>query len=264
MRYFLTCALFFCSTLSANLHYIDDQSTLPDDPKELYIDLLKCAVLNTIYDYSPALEEGRNWPLQAHTMIGRKRLNNIHELVKDVIENNIPGDLVETGVWRGGGTILMRGVLKAYDITDRKVWVCDSFKGLPPPNADKYPADRGLDLHLCKELAISLDTVKGNFSKYGLLDNQVVFLEGFFRDTLPTAPIDNIAVLRLDGDLYESTMDTLTNLYSKVSVGGYVIIDDMCIGACGQAVADFRRDNKITSPLIVVDWTGVYWQKLAP
>lgn len=265
MRYFLmTCVLFICSTLSANLHYIDEESILPGDPKELYIDLLKRAVINTIYDYSLALDEGRNWPTQAHTMIGIKRANNIHELLKNVIENNISGDFVETGVWRGGATILMRGILKAYDITDRKVWVCDSFKGFPPPDTDKYPADKGLNLHLCPQLAISLDVVKSNFAKYGLLDNQVVFLEGFFRYTLPSAPIDNIAVLRLDGDLYESTMDSLTSLYSKVSVGGFVIIDDMCIAACIKAVSDFRRDNNITSPLIKVDWTGAYWQKLTP
>lgn len=264
VKYFLICILVFCKALNANLHYIDKESTLSGDPKELYIDLLKRTVTNIIYDYSPKRESGYDIPVQAHTMIGMKRVNNIHELIKNIIENDTPGDLVETGVWRGGATILMRGILKAYNITDRKVWVCDSFQGLPPPNTDKYPADKGLNWYLDPQFSISLDTVQANFSRYGLLDNQVIFLEGFFRDTLPTAPIDNISLLRLDGDLYESTMDSLINLYPKLSVGGFVIIDDMCIPACVKAVNDFRRDNSIASPLIRIDQTGYYWQKLTP
>lgn len=161
----------------------------------------------------------------------------------------------------GGTTIFMRGLLKAFNDNQRIVWVCDSFAGLPPPDAEKYPADKGLNLHVYPELAISLETVQSNFSKYGLLDNQVRFVKGFFRDTLPTAPIKEISLLRLDGDLYESTMDALVNLYPKLSVGGYLIIDDMCIPACVQAVHDYRNKNGITTPLETIDWTGVYWKK---
>jgi hypothetical protein len=206
--------------------------------------------------------EGRIWPLVAHTMIGLKRLDNLEFCIEQVITNGVVGDLIETGVWRGGATIFMRAVLKAYGVTDRYVWVADSFEGLPPPEAGKYPHDAGDTLHEARELAISLEQVKANFERYGLLDDQVRFLKGWFRDTLPVAPIERLAVLRLDGDMYESTMDTLVNLYPKLSEGGYVIVDDYgAIPACRQAVHDYRSANAITEEIHDIDWTGIFWQK---
>jgi len=90
----------------------------------------------------------------------------------------------------------------------------------------------------------------------------VRFLKGWFRDTLPAAPIERLAVLRLDGDMYQSTMDTLVNLYPKVSQGGYVIVDDYgAIPACRQAVNDYRAANGITEEIRDIDWTGIFWQK---
>ena len=155
----------------------------------------------------------------------------------------------------------MRGLLKAYDVTDRRVWVADSFRGLPPPDAEKYPQDRGLHLEQYEELAVSLAEVQRNFERYGLLDDQVRFLEGWFRDTLPRAPIEKLAVMRLDGDLYESTMDGLTNLYDRLSPGGYVIVDDYSIPACRLAVEDFRRARGLTEEIVQIDWTGVFWRR---
>lgn len=266
MRYFaafLTMYMTFSSiSLSGELHTIEAESTLPSNPRDLYIDLLKKAIANTIYDDKYERQDGVDWPSQAHTMIGVKRLNNIEKCMKIIIKNNIPGDCVETGVWRGGATILMRGILKAYNITNRLVWVCDSFKGLPAPNPKEYPIDEGLNFHLFNELAVSVDQVKSNFAKYGLLDKQVRFLEGYFKDTLPKAPIKKIALLRLDGDLYESTIDALNNLYSKLSVGGFIIIDDLySIPQCMQAVADYRKEHNIITPIKIIDWSGGYWQK---
>jgi hypothetical protein len=238
--------------------------------RDLYIDLMKKTLANTIYEdegyYSPydrnVREIGYDHPKIAHTMIGMKRLNNIHDLLEDILKKNIPGDCIETGVWRGGATILMRAILKAHGDVTRKVWVADSFEGLPPPNPSKYPHDTGLDLSGIIYLAVPLEKVQENFRKYDLLDDQVVFLKGFFRDTLPTAPIEKLALLRLDGDLYESTMDALVNLYPKLSVGGYVIIDDFgAIGACSHAVHDYRNMCGINDPMHQIDYTGVYWKK---
>ena len=111
------------------------------------------------------------------------------------------------------------------------------------------------------ELAVSLEQVRANFAEYGLLDEKVRFLEGWFEDTLPTAPIARLAILRLDGDLYKSTMDTLQHLYPKLSAGGYVIIDDYwAIAACREAVTDYRQQQGITEPIRRMDWTGVYWR----
>src|SRR5438874_4061735 len=206
--------------------------------------------------------EGRIWPLVAHTMIGLKRLDNLEFCIEQVITKGVVGDLIETGVWRGGAAIFMRAVLKAYGVTDRCVWVADSFEGLPPPDTCKYPNDAGDSLHEARELAVSLEEVEANFERYGLLDDQVRFLKGWFCTTLPVAPIERLAVLRLDGDMYESTMDTLVNLYPKLSEGGYAIVDDYgAIPACRQAVHDYRSANRITGKIHNIDWTGVFWQK---
>jgi hypothetical protein len=244
-----------------------------DSSRGLYLDLLKACLTSTIYADEDILggrrpfderarAEGRDRPSQAHTMVGRKRLDNVQFCVEDALARGVPGDLMETGVWRGGVVILMRAILKAHGVTSRRVWAADSFEGLPPPDVEKYPQDAGLNLHEEEVLAVPLEQVMENFRRYGLLDDQVRFLKGWFRDTLPTAPVKRLAVLRLDGDLYESTMDALVHLYPKLEVGGYVIIDDYNdILACRQAVSDYRISQRITGKIVQVDWTGVYWKK---
>lgn len=227
---------------------------------DLYLELVKRSLKHQIYD-EPQVE-GDGYPTVAHTMIGLDSLNNLQFCVEDVLANEVPGDLIETGVWRGGATILMRAILKAYGVEERYVWVADSFEGLPPPDAEKFPHDAKSLAHTTEELAISLEQVKANFERYGLLDGQVRFLKGWFRDTLPEAPIERLAVVRLDGDMYESTMDALANLYPKLSVGGYLIVDDYgAVPACRQAVHDYREAHGIREEIRSIDWTGVFWQR---
>lgn len=157
----------------------------------------------------------------------------------------------------------MRALLKTFGVTDKKVWVADSFKGLPAPNPQRYPADHGDQHFMQQRFAVSLEEVKANFRKYELLDDQVVFLKGWFSETLPTAPIHQLSLLRLDGDMYESTMDALVNLYPKLSVGGFIIIDDWgAMQGCRAAVEHYRQEHHITEEIVYIDWTGVYWQKL--
>jgi len=175
----------------------------------------------------------------------------------------VTGDLIETGVWRGGAAILMRAILKVYGDTSRRVWAADSFQGQPRPDPRKYPLDEGDGFWRLDLMKVSLEEVRANFRRYGLLDGQVHFLEGWFRDTLPSAPIDRLAVLRLDGDLYESTMEALQALYPRLSAGGYVIVDDYVLPACRAAVEDFRAEHDIVEPLHTVEWTGAYWQRAA-
>jgi hypothetical protein len=245
-----------------------------DPSGKLYLDLMKACLTNTIYCdpniqedvpyiFDPKLrEEGRDWPQHGHTMVGRRRLDNVQFCVEDALARKVPGDLMETGVWRGGTVILMRAILKANGVTSRRVWAADSFEGLPPPNPEKYPLDAELKLNTFKALSVSLEQVQENFRRYDLLDEQVRFLKGWFRDTLPSAPVEKLAVLRLDGDLYESTMDALTSLYPKLQKGGYLIVDDYNdIPACRQAVTDYRDRNGIRDEIVPVDWTGVYWKK---
>jgi hypothetical protein len=205
---------------------------------------------------------GKDWPHDAETMIGMLRLDCIQECVETVLRENIPGDFLEAGVWRGGATIFMKGILAAYGVHDRRVWVADSFRGLPVPDGVNFPQDVPIDQSIFEELAVSQEQVRANFARYDLLDDQVRFLEGWFKDTLPAAPVEALSVLRLDGDYYESTIQILESLYHKVSPGGFVIVDDYgCIEACRQAVTDFRSANGIDDAIVEVDWTGVYWRR---
>jgi O-methyltransferase len=206
-------------------------------------------------------ETGNDWPLFGYTMIGLKRLENLQNCIDDVINNNIPGDLIETGVWRGGATIFMRAMLKSYKISDRIVWVADSFEGLPAP---KDGTD-GSDLSHVKTLAVPVEQVKRNFERFGLLDEQVRFIKGWFSETLHTAPIEKLAILRLDGDLYSSTMDALNALYPKVSIGGYVIIDDYgSWPSCKRAVHEYIAKRGIQADIRDIDGSGVFWRVEAP
>jgi O-methyltransferase len=206
--------------------------------------------------------EGRDWPARAESMAGLRRLDNLQFCVTDVLRRGVPGDLIETGAWRGGVTIFMRAILEAYGDTERQVWVADSFQGLPKPDPERWPAEAGDEHWTVDQLAVPLEEVQANFARYGLLDERVRFLPGWFKDTLPTAPIERLAVLRLDGDMYGSTMEALDALYPKLSQGGYVIVDDYgAIPQCKEAVTDFRTAHGIIDPMEPVDWTGVYWQR---
>lgn len=244
--------------------------------RELYLDLLKRAVTNTIYQDAPrsggepefdeqARELGMDLPTEAHTMVGRRRLDHVQQCLERVIADGVPGDFVETGVWRGGVGVFARGVLKAAGVTDRRVWMADSFQGFPVARAHSHPLDRHMGLHRLNDaFGVPLDEVRDNFRRYGLLDGQVEFLPGWFRDTLPAAPIERIAVLRLDGDLYESTMDALTHLYPKLSPGGFLIVDDYSLAPCRKAVHEFRAAHGVTEEIVPVDLTAVHWRRAAP
>ena len=211
---------------------------------------------------------GLDWPAEAETMIGMQRLTSLQHCVETVLTDDVPGDLVECGVWRGGAAILMRAVLSAYEDETRCVWLADSFEGVPLP--DPAGESPGLLAKINKLLvpeiyagilAVPETEVRANFERYGLLDDQVRFLPGWFKDTLPTAPIDRIAVLRLDGDLYESTMESLDALYPRLSPGGFCIIDDYALPGCRQAVAEYRAKHGVSAEIVDIDGLGALWRK---
>jgi len=245
-----------------------------------YLDLIEAALLDDLYAPSglerrlrraairlrhPWLTRGGgfNWPVRAHTMIGRPRLSHLRGLVETSLREGVAGDFIETGVWRGGACILMRAVLAAHGVTDRRVFVADSFEGLPPPDGARFPADRRDRLFRFDELAISEDEVRRNFAAYGLLDDQVVFLKGFFSDTLPRLAADQrFALIRLDGDMYQSTWDALSNLYDRLSPGGYVVVDDYgVLAGCRKAVRDFLAARQLAPKITPIDQAGVWWKK---
>lgn len=208
-------------------------------------------------------ELGLDWPAEALTMIGMQRLESLQHCVETVLDEGIPGDLVECGVWRGGASILMRAVLEARQNTDKRAWLADSFEGLPAPDIANFRMDRKLRLDRFQSiLGVSEDQVKAHFAHYGLLDDRVQFIPGWFKDTLALAPIEQIAVLRLDGDLYESTIQVLDALYPKLNPGGFCIIDDyFVLDVCKQAVSDYRMRHDIVAEIVDIDGSGALWRK---
>jgi O-methyltransferase len=168
---------------------------------------------------------------------------------------------METGVWRGGAVVFMRAVLKRHGIADRIVWAADSFEGLPPPKENEDKKHRGCDLSNLSYLTVSLENVQAAFRRFGLLDDQVRFVKGWFRDSLPKSPVQRLAVLRLDGDMYESTRDSLVPLYPKVSPGGFVIVDDYHDWpGCKRAVDEYRDSHGIRAPIKDIAGGAVYWR----
>ena len=262
-----------------------------DDPRDLYLDLMKRVLTGSGFGtdrYVPLVGRGwkrrvveplnsalvrrgfaiarktppSSWPPLFDTMVPVGRLTNVQTCIETVLRDEIPGDFIETGVWRGGTTIFMRAVLAAYGVTDRLVWAADSFAGFPSDRleidrADDFTAGLGEDY-----LAVDLAAVKANFAKYGLLDEQVKFLVGWFKDTLPAAPLQKLAVARLDGDLFESTRDAVSVLEPKVSRGGFVIVDDYGrFGPCREAIDEYRTSRGISEPIEVIDDQASFWRK---
>lgn len=241
----------------------------PSLPKRL---VSKFAAIAAKFDVEIAIKKrydethravGLDWPSRAESMIGLARMTNIEECVSTIVAEDVPGDLIETGVWRGGASIFMKANLVAWGDVERTVWVADSFEGLPPPDPTRFPADAGDRNHELGGLAVGARTVQHNFERYGLLDERVQFLVGWFKDTLPSAPVESLALMRLDGDMYESTIQALESLYPKLSPGGFCIIDDYGSHSsqAGQAVRDYRRMHSIDEEIIDIDGSGAFWRR---
>lgn len=134
---------------------------------------------------------GLEWPMIGYTMVGLKRLDNLQDCIERVLAEDIPGDFVECGVWRGGASMFAKALFKFHGANDRTVWLADLFEGMPVPT-EKDAGDP--DLSDVSFLAVSLDRVKANFRRFDLLDDHVQFIKGWFSDTLPTAPIKQISI----------------------------------------------------------------------
>jgi O-methyltransferase len=262
------------------------QTATSESAARLYLDLLKRAVTGFLYvDTDDAAhrfdlasgrklaaaevtvpnrralrQAGMDWPGIGYSMCGFARLENLESCIRQVIADDVPGDIIEAGVWGGGASIFARGVLKVLGDTRRKVWLADSFCGLPPPDPQRYPQDAGAAFHEVEHLKVDVDSVRRHFELFDLLDAQVAFIEGYFEQSLARAPVEQLAVARLDGDMYSSTMVALEQLYPKISRGGFVIIDDYVLQPCRAAVNDFRTAHGIAAPLREIDWTGIYWR----
>lgn len=251
--------LFLLSYLKDNANIIEIQ--------ENYIQLMKKVILNSIYEDGPWIMDGHLWPKgKALTMIGTRRLNNLYMLIKTVLENDIKGDIIEAGCWRGGAMMFARSILNTYNQKNKKVYMCDSFSGIPPMPNSKYKQDK--EAYTFDILNYNpVENVYAMLKKLNL-ENGTIIVKGYFNETLKNIPAKLFSIIRLDGDTYISTIQAITALYPKLSIGGYIIIDDY-IGwaSCKQAVTDYRKQHNIDEEIIVVyhekgeTKLGVYWKK---
>jgi O-methyltransferase/8-demethyl-8-(2,3-dimethoxy-alpha-L-rhamnosyl)tetracenomycin-C 4'-O-methyltransferase len=239
--------------------------------RDAYIDLLKRSITNYAYlGGDTELEQFRcvnhydvpqgRWKIgplaRPATLLSKSQLDLIEHALVTVERNKVPGDLIEAGIWRGGAVIFMRAMLDAYAVRKRRVFAADSFAGIPlNTRATGDPVDKWTD-----RWAASLEDVKGNIRRFGLLDQRIEFIIGFFEDTLGSLANERFAIARLDSDSYDSVETSLEHLYPRLSKGGFLIIDDWHLAGCRQAVEDYRARNGIFDPVEVVDGNG-YWVK---
>jgi len=202
-------------------------------------------------------------------------LIQVQLIIEEVMRNGVEGDFIEAGVFRGGFIVYMRGVLAAHgDPPNRSVIAADSFQGIPPNSTLGTAMDTMLrdevnfsDLNQQEELtndwsqryAAGKEVLRDNLRRFGLLDERLKIVEGYFNESLTDSKeIKKLSVIRLDSDAYESITDSLEGLYSKLSVGGYVIIDDMHLPAVHLAVSHFRSKYNVTEPVLPVPNDYVY------
>lgn len=248
--------------------------------RNAYLELLKMALCDlggtttgavvTLPDGTAAAKEqegadvglraaGMDWPRYGMTMVGLRRLDDLQRCVESIVADDVEGDLIEAGTWRGGASILMRATLNSLEGgEDRTVCVADSFQGFPREHAE----DRD-DVYLSAFdfVAAPLAQVQANFERFGC-ERGVEWVPGFFANTLPGLAGRRWSLIRLDGDTREATLTTLESLYDGLSAGGYVVIDDYgAIEECRVAVDEFRAARGISEPLEAIDWTGARWRR---
>jgi hypothetical protein len=205
------------------------------------------------------------------TSVTRSKL--LWDFSKKVLNSDVPGDFVECGVWKGGSAGIMGMALEKFDADHhRKLHLFDSFEGLPEPSeldgegaaiySGGVSSGKLESVHQCEA---GIDEVKNFlFNHLSLAEERLIFHQGWFQDTLPLLKEhpSKIALLRLDGDWYESTKVCLDYLYDRVPKGGVIILDDyFCWEGCKKAADEFRAARGIVDQIVRVDHEAVYWIK---
>jgi O-methyltransferase len=201
--------------------------------------------------------------VKGFTLTSPERIAGLCEAVKYILVNNIPGDIVECGVWKGGSMMAVARTLLQLKDNSRHLYLFDTFEGMTTPtNVDVDIM--GMSPKQYPELQISIDYVRQSLSLVGYDDNKIHFVKGRVEETLPEQAPDIISLLRLDTDWYESTRHEMEHLFPRLSVGGVIIIDDYghWQGA-RQAVDEYLKANKIKMLLNRIDYTGRIGVKLA-
>ena len=210
--------------------------------------------------------------VRGHSMCSIQRLDNMYRLAKSVEEKGLAGAVVECGVWKGGCSGVAALVLQENGYK-RQLHLFDSFEGLPEPGAEdgteaaRYSDGRsGGQLRTTGKCVGTQEEVQQFlFGKLGIDRSKVTFHVGWFQETLPKdhEGVGPIALLRLDGDWYESTKVCLKFLYPQVVSGGYVILDDYGTWAgCRKAFEEYRAEERLGALVLVrIDRRGVYYVK---
>lgn len=230
-----------------------------------YLRLMKQIIRGLLYtEESPEYDKPNHPSIlkdYTFTMVSGEAFNTIWKLMQIVEKDQVAGDYIEAGVWKGGMAMFMKAFIQAHGNV-RHLWVADSFKGFPPESTE--PDSKICNNNHMPFMVVPFESVKSNFQRYGLLDDKVTFLKGWFKDTLPTAPIKKLAILRLDTNRYESTRDALEALYPKLEKGGFIIVDDYYYYlGCDRAVDEYRQKHNIKAPMFRQGPTcsGVCWRK---
>ncbi len=204
----------------------------------------------------------------SYTMTSVERMFALYSSVNYVLKNNIKGDFVECGVWRGGSAMLIAKILSKKNITDRKIYLYDTFEGMTEPT-EKDVDLKGKNAKDSYEEILknsnepgwcfaNLIDVKSNMNLTKFTENNIIYVEGKVENTIPSiVPPSSIALLRLDTDWYESTKHELNHLYPKIENNGVLIIDDYGHWeGCKKAVDEYFNENKINILLNRIDYTG--------
>jgi len=214
--------------------------------------------------------------VQALTFSGIERVAALRQAVQYVVKHNIPGDIVECGVWKGGSMVVVSKTLIESNSTDRKLYLFDTFSGMTAPtqvDEDLRGADASHLLEATRNVKDSasvwavapLKSVKAVMQSAGYDPEKTVYVEGKVEDTIPAQAPAQIALLRLDTDWYESTYHELVHLFPRISVGGVLLIDDYghWQGA-RRAVDQYLAEKNLRILLNRIDYTGRICIKLDP
>jgi len=250
-----------------------------------YAGFFRDTILNKHYHNNKGLIDGSATDIATHngaarqlTLTGQRRMDHFVAIIATIVEDEIPGSIIETGVWRGGMSFMAAKALDILKDKDRTVYLSDSFEGIPDPTqyGDKaHPHDVKKNPHHYSSLnENSVDRVKRDGAMFGISASRVSYVVGYFKDSLPqlikNEPNIQFAAVRLDGDTYWSTMEAIEVLYPRLSPGGFLVIDDFTDwDSCRDAIYDYRKKYGITENIFLVPHLtengeyirGAYWRK---
>jgi O-methyltransferase len=221
-----------------------------------------------------AVDEEIYKKVQAFTMSNPDPIYSLITATRYIVENQIKGDFVECGIWRGGCSMAVALTLLELGDTSRKIWLYDTFSGMTEPGImdvsfgeDGMPAlpywknKKGSSLG-SDWANISLNQVKINLNSTSYPSEKIRFIKGDVLETLNGELPENVALLRLDTDWYQSTKKELSSLYPKLSTGGICIVDDYGAWAGSKQAVDEYFTQHHPRPLMhITDWTTRTWVK---